>query len=138
MVAYRVNSLCRVAWYITSITLKGHRKEDRQLIFTTETYSFLSKPEMKAHGEAVYNKFNTLTNNNPQIWPCIQLCATCALLARLQQRMSDWVIALVRPIFLICCTTLSAPGLRFLSLSELSYLLIRKGCAHRSFSPQNN
>jgi len=33
----------------------------------------------------------------------------------LQQRISDWVIALVRPLFfLICCTTLSAPGLRSL------------------------
>ena len=50
---YRVNSLCRIAWYITSITLKGHRKKDRQLIFTTETDSFLSNPEIKAHCEAV-------------------------------------------------------------------------------------
>src|SRR6218665_1939589 len=108
MVAYRVNSLCRVAGYITSITLKGHRKEDRQLIFTTETYSFLSNPEMKAHCEAVYNKFNTLTNNNPQLWPCLQLCATCALLAPLQQIIADWFIALGRPIFFICFTTLSA------------------------------
>jgi len=47
--------------------LRGHRKEGRQLIFTTETDSFLSNPEMKAHCEAVWNKFNTLTNNNPQI-----------------------------------------------------------------------
>src|SRR6218665_2292093 len=109
MVAYRVNSLCRVAWYITSITLKGHRKEDRQLIFTTETCSFLSNPEIEAHCE-----FNTLTNNISQIWPRIQLCATCALSTLLQQRISDWVIALVWPIFLICCTTLSAPGLRSL------------------------
>jgi len=29
-----------------------------------------------------------LTNNNTQIWPRIQLCATCALLTPLQQRIS--------------------------------------------------
>src|SRR6218665_3851536 len=33
------------------------------------------------HTEAVWSKFNTLTNNNPQIWPCLQLYAACALLA---------------------------------------------------------
>src|SRR6218665_249501 len=64
----------------TSITLRGHRKEDRELIFTMETDSFLSNSEMKAHCEAVWHKFNTLTNNNPQIWPCLQLYAGCALL----------------------------------------------------------
>jgi len=97
----------------TSITLSGHRK-DRQLISTTETDSFQSNPDMKAHGEAVWNKFNILTNNNLQIWPCLQLYAGCALLASLQQRISDWVIALVRLVFLICCTTISAFGLRSL------------------------
>jgi len=66
---------------------------------------------MKAHCEAVRNKFNASTNNNPQLWPCLQLYAGCALL---QQRISGLVIALVRPIFLICCTTLNAPGLRSL------------------------
>src|SRR6218665_3128275 len=60
--------------------------------------------------------------------PCLQLYAACALLVSLEQSISDWVIDLVRPTFLICCTNLSAPGL--LSLSELSYLLVRKGCAH--------
>jgi len=48
-----------------------------------ETDSFLSNPEMKAHCEAVWNKFNTLTNNNPQIWPCRQLYAAHAPLAPL-------------------------------------------------------
>src|SRR6218665_3993996 len=95
---------------------RGHRKEDRQLIFTTETDSFLSNPKMKAHCEVVWNKFNTLTNNNLQSWPCLQLYAGCALLAQIQQRISDWVIILVRPIFLTCCTTLSAPGIRSLYL----------------------
>src|SRR6218665_757238 len=66
--------------------LGGHRKEDRQLIFTTETASFPSNPEMKAHCEAVYNKFNTLTKNNSQIWPCLQLYAACALVVPLQQK----------------------------------------------------
>ena len=61
-------------------------------MFTTETDSFLSNPEIEAHCEAVWNKFNTFTNNNPQIWPCLQLYAGCALLAPLQQRISDWVI----------------------------------------------
>jgi len=103
---YLVTFWCKVARYINN--LNRHRKEDRQLIFTTETDSFLSNPEMKAHCEAVWNKFNTLTNNNLQSWPCLH---GCALLAPIQQRISDWVIALVRPIFLICCTTLSAPGL---------------------------
>jgi len=62
---------------------------------------------MKAHCEAVWNKFNTLTNNSLQSWPCLQLYDGRALLAPIQQRISDWVVALVRPIFLICCTTLS-------------------------------
>jgi len=70
--------------------------------------SFLSNPKMKAHCEAVWNKFNILTNDKLQIWPCLQLYAGCALWHPLQQRISERVIALVRPIYLICCTTLSA------------------------------
>jgi len=49
--------------------------------------------------------------------PCLQLYAACALLVSLEQSISDWVIDLVRPTFLICCTNLSAPGLLSLSLS---------------------
>ena len=56
---------------------------------------------MKAHCEAVWNKFNTLTNNNLKSWPYFQLYAGCALLAPIQQRISDWFIGLVRLIFLI-------------------------------------
>ena len=33
--------------------LGGHRKEYRQLILTTETASFLSNPQLKAHCETV-------------------------------------------------------------------------------------
>src|SRR6218665_2927327 len=95
----------------TSITLRGDRKEDRELIFTMETDSFLSNSEMKALCEAVWHKFNTLTNNNPQMWPCLQLYAGCALLPAATENFRTWVVALVLSIFLICCTTPSAPGL---------------------------
>jgi len=89
---------------------------------------------MKAHCEAVWNKFKILTNNNPQIWPCLQLYAGCALLLPPKENFRLGHV-LVRPIFLICCTTLSALGLRSL------WMLLStgwKGCAHHSFSTQSN
>src|SRR6218665_2356891 len=42
------------------------------------------------------------------------ICCICSI-SSLQQGISDWVIALVWPLFLLCCTTLRAPGLRSLS-----------------------
>ena len=48
-----VTSLCRVAWHITSIALREHRKEGRKLSFTTETESFLNDPQMNAQWSCI-------------------------------------------------------------------------------------